>query len=120
MINTESQRQEDIVSILATDVMGWQRQYECDGSAGWFYNNKFVISIYDWNPLVDENHFRMLMEKVMEDEKLEIEMLRYFCPQLGEKNTQENIIRGWAKYIKADLHTRAKALLSALDSLQSK
>jgi hypothetical protein len=77
--------------------------------------------IYDrWNPLTDWNHWRQVEEKVMENQTLWLEFRRQY--NLWSKQDDfraDNYDHHWKVYMKADLPTRCRALLSALDSISS-
>jgi len=108
---------EELISKIATEVMGWKRGPHPDGitaRAQWWYVDGIAIrpaySIKregQWNPLTDWNHWRQVEEKVMADREL---LFKFF------NSTAFNQSLG--HYLKADLRTRCLALLAALLSIQ--
>lgn len=67
----------------------------------------------NFSPLTDENDFRMVLLKVMENLKL----FDTFCYRFSSENTS---IRRVERYMKASLPARVDALLAAIDSLSAK
>lgn len=91
---------------IAEEIMGWNK----DRFGEWAIGETPVWNSREgnaWRPDEDWNHFRQVEEKVMEDSLL----YTYFI--------QHDTFDSWiGDYMKADLPTRVKALLSALDSLK--
>ena len=104
---------QQIIERLA-EFMGWTKLYT-DRGFDWKGEYKIMADGNDWNPLQDWNHWRQVEEKMMEDvgdnDTYYREYLKYFeCP-----NADDCIVL----YMKADLPTRCKALVSVLQDSQS-
>jgi hypothetical protein len=97
---------EQIIEKLA-DFMGWQMNYYHGVPSGWIdkETKKTVYTVDEWRPDLDWNHWRQV-ELEMMDTGWRGSVRSEFLGQF------ENI----AHYIEADLPTRCKALLAALDS----
>jgi len=71
-----------------------------------------------FRPLKDWNHWRQVEEKVMEDQQLTIALYKVLMDMRGHtENVGDNSFDIWNAWVRYDLPTRCKALLSALDSL---
>lgn len=85
--------------------MRWTLKTYSSGLREWRLNDEFIAYYGEglgWNPLTDWNHWRMVEEKVMEDERLWQQFMDSFRPF------------ALLEYMKADLPTRVDALLSVL------
>jgi hypothetical protein len=105
-----------IIERLATEVMGWLpvRDSEILVRENLFATNPQEPShewdyVVNWNPITDWNHWRQVELKVMED----IVLSALFEDLMNERYTRGIMCI-------ADLPTRAKALVDALDSLHHK
>lgn len=110
---------QELVNRLAMEVMSWVEE---DGA--WIGANgepmaKTRIGGYEgqyWNPLTDWNHWRQVEKRVLENEDLFGAFKRSFMDSdtVHPYLLNDNIYL----YMKADLPTRCRALLTALDSLK--
>lgn len=118
---------EKIIECLATEVMGWKKHSytwkyiedgkvqsckSCGSQEHTGHNYKWLLDREEiersgWNPLTDWNHWRQVEEKVIETEWAWSQLVDYFRRWGG----------GWIGYMKADLPTRCRSLIAALDSL---
>lgn len=113
-----------IIERLATEVMGWEKcgawpnEHWCKFS-GWKDGARNSEYIYPsaWNPLKSWDAWRQVEEKVMEDDKLLAKFILQFFHgfPMGEL-TARVAFNCFEHYMKADLRTRCRALLVALDS----
>lgn len=109
---------EQIVTRLATEVMGWEMVTHGKGY-------EFLPSMVKdetgyvrtlWDPLSDWNHWRQAELKVMENEKLQN---HYFHKVLLDgAYVRGSVLPMFQIFMKADLPTRCRALITALDSLK--
>lgn len=79
------------------EFMGWDTSYDSSGC-----NDPF-------NPYEDENHFRMLLEKLIRDEEC---LAEYFFQQYEDSSVVASI----ESFAKATLTQRCDALISVLDN----
>ena len=68
-----------------------------------------------FNPLEDENHFRMVLEKVMEDEKARVALYLLLMEDAGcIENVGDNSYRLWHHWNNMPRQERVDALISVL------
>ncbi len=119
-IDLQKLSDEEIVTRLATDVMGWEKQK--DGR--WqdregiplfvtWQNTAVFFTLPLWNPLVSWDAWRQVEEKLMEDEEM---FAQFVVNVIGHTTFSWNAV---LEYQKADLRTRALAVLHAKDSHSS-
>lgn len=122
---------DQIIERLATDVIGWTlveeeeyqrrlKEYEDDP---WLKNNEYRRAILPqiFNPLTDWNHWRQVEEKIMEDRKILESYIEEVVGVLLTRHIvefQKGNFSSAALMLLADLPTRCKALLAALDSIK--
>lgn len=114
---------EQIIERIAVEVMGWHKvEARGNGNMGkiWATHDRDQNKHWDyaedirWDPTSDWNDFRAVEEKVMEDDFL----FRAICTNVVlEKGIKHSGFGATDMYVIADLPTRCRALLAALDSL---
>lgn len=92
---------------IATKLMGWKKRYKTETNPYWYKYDKPVVYYYNWNPYTSEDDFRLVLDKVMEDEILWMKYCNKLCKNVGH-GVEHHII------MKATLEQRINALLPLL------
>lgn len=96
---------EQIIERLATEVMGWTTEYVTELVDKMSVDEGVTLYLNDmWTPLTDWNHWRQV------EERISGMLLIKYIRTLSLKEYAADVII-------ADLPTRCKAILAALDSL---
>lgn len=106
-MTTETLTDEQKIAYLAEKIMGWKIiRYETEPRQMWIASG-FAISVSEWNPLTDWNHWRQVEEKAMGkgNGPLWLDFVKSF--------------RSISSYMDADLPTRVDALILAHSSINT-
>lgn len=108
--------EEERVAFFAREIMGWKDgdkiEEECPLARGWWMKDETFGEDKDtWHPTRDENHFRQVLEKVMEDVALFSRYGRHWH-RLDNDNA-------WGEYMKAPLDQRCEALYDSYHQLHA-
>jgi hypothetical protein len=91
---------EDLTDALAADVLGWKVHRSLHTPR--FQIGKRWIEDWDFCPVTDENHFRIVLKKICEDENQDLQL-----------NFMQEFEECIATYMESDLRTRCEAALRA-------
>ncbi len=98
---------------LLAKFMGWHKYIRGGYKfASTWQNERNVdtVRLHEWKPDEDENHFRMVLEKIMEDE----EMFREFSISFGGYPGDEGI----RNYVEAPLPEKVDVVVAVLSDSQ--